>query len=194
MGGVYDTQFGRMSGMLGLTNPNTLAAFLIPYNYSSPPTDLVRLSDDVSGAPIGSLVRRHADLEDLPQRRRHPPHPRPPVQRPADQPGRAGQHDRGSGAERVRLEGHLQGQPAGGHVPRDEAGHSDAGPAAVRGAGQRPPDRAGRCPKGPRFPIRPPRGGSTRRESGSRRSSTTSSTSDGSTCGTATSSPTKRWT
>ena len=55
MGGVYDTQFGRMSGMLGLTNPNSLAAFLIPYNYSSPPTDLVKLSDDVSGAPVGSL-------------------------------------------------------------------------------------------------------------------------------------------
>jgi FtsP/CotA-like multicopper oxidase with cupredoxin domain len=55
MGGVYDRGFGRMSGMLGVTNPKSLAAMLIPYNYASPPTDLVKLSDDVSGAPIGSL-------------------------------------------------------------------------------------------------------------------------------------------
>ena len=56
MGGVYDTQFGRMSGMLGLTNPQRGNAFITPYTYASPPTDVVRLSDDVTGAPVGSLT------------------------------------------------------------------------------------------------------------------------------------------
>jgi hypothetical protein len=40
MGGVYDTQFGRMSGMLGLSNPLSPVHVLIPYGYASPPTDL----------------------------------------------------------------------------------------------------------------------------------------------------------
>ncbi len=41
MGGVYDTQFGRMSGMLGLTDPTpTTAAPFLPYSYASPPTDV----------------------------------------------------------------------------------------------------------------------------------------------------------
>jgi len=31
MGGVYDTEFGRMSGMLGLTNPTSAVHVLIPY-------------------------------------------------------------------------------------------------------------------------------------------------------------------
>ena len=42
MGGVYDTQFGRMSGMLGLSNPLSPVHVLIPYGYASPPTDLVK--------------------------------------------------------------------------------------------------------------------------------------------------------
>ena len=41
MGGVYDTQFGRMSGMLGLTDPTpTTAAPFLAYSYASPPTDV----------------------------------------------------------------------------------------------------------------------------------------------------------
>jgi FtsP/CotA-like multicopper oxidase with cupredoxin domain len=55
MGGVYDTQFGRMSGMLGLTNPQRGNAFLIPYNFASPPTDVIRGSADVDAQPVGSL-------------------------------------------------------------------------------------------------------------------------------------------
>ena len=40
MGGVYNTLFGRMSGMLGLTNPTSPVHVLIPYGYSGPPTDM----------------------------------------------------------------------------------------------------------------------------------------------------------
>jgi FtsP/CotA-like multicopper oxidase with cupredoxin domain len=56
MGGVYDVQFGRMSGMLGLTNPQRGNAFITPYNYASPPTDVIVGSPDVDAAPIGSLA------------------------------------------------------------------------------------------------------------------------------------------
>ncbi len=54
MGGVYDTQFGRMSGMLGLTNPNSALGFILPFPYSSPPTDLVKGS--LEATPIGQLA------------------------------------------------------------------------------------------------------------------------------------------
>jgi FtsP/CotA-like multicopper oxidase with cupredoxin domain len=53
MGGVYDTMFGRMAGMLGLTNPLSPVHVLIPYGYASPPTDLVRGS--VEGTPVGTM-------------------------------------------------------------------------------------------------------------------------------------------
>ena len=53
MGGVYDTQFGRMSGMLGLTNPTSPVHVLIPYGYSSPPTDVVKGS--LEQTPIGVM-------------------------------------------------------------------------------------------------------------------------------------------
>ena len=53
MGGVYDTQFGRMSGMLGLSNPLSPVHVLIPYGLASPPTDLVKGS--VEGTPIGVM-------------------------------------------------------------------------------------------------------------------------------------------
>ncbi len=56
MGGVYDTEYGRMSGMLGLELPATtsrLAQFLA-YGYASPPVDIVKGS--VTGTPIGSLA------------------------------------------------------------------------------------------------------------------------------------------
>ncbi|MCJ7613093.1 MAG: multicopper oxidase domain-containing protein, partial [Candidatus Aminicenantes bacterium] len=55
MGGVYDTQFGRMSGMLGLDNPKptSTAANFLAYGYASPPTDIIKGS--ISGTQIGSL-------------------------------------------------------------------------------------------------------------------------------------------
>ena len=53
MGGVYDTLFGRMSGMLGLSNPTSPVHVLIPYGFASPPTDLVKGS--VEGTPIGVM-------------------------------------------------------------------------------------------------------------------------------------------
>ena len=42
MGGVYDPLFGRMSGMLGLTDPTptSTAAPFLAYGYASPPTDI----------------------------------------------------------------------------------------------------------------------------------------------------------
>ena len=54
MGGVYDTQFGRMSGMLGITNPLSAAHILTPYGYASPPTDVHMGS--VQGSQIGSFA------------------------------------------------------------------------------------------------------------------------------------------
>ncbi len=54
MGGVYDTMFGRMSGMLGLTNPNSALGFILPFPFSSPPTDLVKGS--LEATPIGQLA------------------------------------------------------------------------------------------------------------------------------------------
>jgi FtsP/CotA-like multicopper oxidase with cupredoxin domain len=52
MGGVYDTGFGRMSGMLGITNPTFPG--MIPFPYSSPPTDVVKGS--LEATPIGQLA------------------------------------------------------------------------------------------------------------------------------------------
>jgi FtsP/CotA-like multicopper oxidase with cupredoxin domain len=54
MGGVYDTGFGRMSGMLGLTNPNSALGFILPFPYSSPPTDIVKGS--LESTKIGQLA------------------------------------------------------------------------------------------------------------------------------------------
>jgi len=53
MGGVYDTLFGRMSGMLGLSLQNSPNHVLIPYGLAAPPTDLVKGS--VEGTPIGVM-------------------------------------------------------------------------------------------------------------------------------------------
>jgi FtsP/CotA-like multicopper oxidase with cupredoxin domain len=55
MGGVYDTQYGRMSGMLGLELPastSQLAQFL-PYGYASPPVEIIEGS--VYGTLVGTL-------------------------------------------------------------------------------------------------------------------------------------------
>ncbi len=55
MGGVYDTQYGRMSGMIGLQLPATQSRLeqFLPYGYASPPVEIIKGS--VSGDPIGSL-------------------------------------------------------------------------------------------------------------------------------------------
>jgi FtsP/CotA-like multicopper oxidase with cupredoxin domain len=53
MGGVYDTMFGRMSGMLGLSLLNSPNHVLVPYNLASPPTDLVKGSSEAT--PVGVL-------------------------------------------------------------------------------------------------------------------------------------------
>ena len=57
MSGVFD-EYGRMSGMLGLTSPNAAAtaAPFIPYGFSSPPVDLFNgIEGDVDTVQIGSL-------------------------------------------------------------------------------------------------------------------------------------------
>jgi FtsP/CotA-like multicopper oxidase with cupredoxin domain len=54
MGGVYDTMFGRMSGMLALVNPQSNVHLLIPYGYGAPPTDLVKGS--LQGTIVGGLA------------------------------------------------------------------------------------------------------------------------------------------
>lgn len=55
MGGVYDTKYGRMSGMLGLELPtsNSQLAQFLPYGYASPPVDIFKGS--VFGTLINSL-------------------------------------------------------------------------------------------------------------------------------------------
>ncbi len=53
MSGVYDTMFGRMSGMLGDSLPTSPVHVLLPYPYSAPPTDLVQGS--VPGTPVAVL-------------------------------------------------------------------------------------------------------------------------------------------
>ena len=88
MGGVYDTLFGRMSGMLGLSLPNSPNHVLVPYGYGSPAhrsrQGLSRRDSNRGDA------RRHADLENLPQRRGYPHHPHPPVPCSSRQPPRPG--------------------------------------------------------------------------------------------------------
>lgn len=57
MSGVYD-EYGRMSGMLGLTSPiaNSINAPFIAYGYASPPVDLLKATDaDLSTTQIGTL-------------------------------------------------------------------------------------------------------------------------------------------
>jgi FtsP/CotA-like multicopper oxidase with cupredoxin domain len=53
MGGVYDTMFGRMSGMLGTSLQNSPNHVLIPFGLASPPTDLVKGS--MEATPVGSM-------------------------------------------------------------------------------------------------------------------------------------------
>ena len=194
MGGVYETMYGRMSGMLGLSLTNSPIHVLIPYPYSSPPTDIVKGSIEVdSRRDAGG---RDADLEDLPQRRGYAPDPHPLVHRAADQPRgpeRPGGR-RAGGSDRTGLEGHHQDQPAGGHLHRAAADRSNPVAGSVRGARQHPADRP-RSSRGGAAAATGTRGVVLlRTEHSSPRSRTTSSTSGGSTCGTATSSRTKRWT
>lgn len=56
MGGVYDTHYGRMSGMLGLEVPASTSqiAQFIPYGYASPPVELVK-GTDITATPMGTL-------------------------------------------------------------------------------------------------------------------------------------------
>jgi len=56
MGGVYDTMYGRMSGMLGLAIPATTSkiAQFLPYGYASPPVEIIKNTDTLS-TKMGSL-------------------------------------------------------------------------------------------------------------------------------------------
>jgi FtsP/CotA-like multicopper oxidase with cupredoxin domain len=54
MGGVYDTQFGRMSGLLGLSLQNSPNHVLVPYPYLGPPVDIHIGS--VTGSQIGAFA------------------------------------------------------------------------------------------------------------------------------------------
>jgi len=57
MGEVYDMEYGRMSGMLGLEFPVTSSAFsqFVVYGYASPPVEIVRGTANLEATPIGSL-------------------------------------------------------------------------------------------------------------------------------------------
>jgi len=57
MGEAYDTEYGRMSGMLGLELPTSSSAaqqFQL-YGYASPPVDIIKGTTDLSAVPIGAL-------------------------------------------------------------------------------------------------------------------------------------------
>ncbi|MBC2578783.1 hypothetical protein [Clostridium sp. DJ247] len=57
MGEVYDTEYGRMSGMLGLEFPVSSSNFnqFVVYGYASPPVDIVKGTANINATPIGSL-------------------------------------------------------------------------------------------------------------------------------------------
>ncbi|MEG0775428.1 hypothetical protein [Clostridium sp.] len=57
MGEVYDMEYGRMSGMLGLEFPVTSSNFnqFVVYGYASPPVEIIKGTKDLTTTPIGSL-------------------------------------------------------------------------------------------------------------------------------------------
>ena len=57
MGEVYDTQYGRMSGMLGLEFPvtNSNNNQFVVYGYASPPVEIIKGTANLTTTPIGSL-------------------------------------------------------------------------------------------------------------------------------------------
>ena len=57
MGEVYDTGYGRMSGMLGLEFPVTSSAVnqFVVYGYASPPVEIIKGTGNLNSTPIGSL-------------------------------------------------------------------------------------------------------------------------------------------
>ncbi len=57
MGEVYDTEYGRMSGMLGLEFPVTSSNFnqFVVYGYASPPVEIVKGTENLNMTTIGSL-------------------------------------------------------------------------------------------------------------------------------------------
>ncbi|GAA0719737.1 choice-of-anchor D domain-containing protein [Clostridium malenominatum] len=57
MGEVYDTMYGRMSGMLGLEFPVSSSNFnqFVVYGYASPPVEIIKGTANLNATPIGSL-------------------------------------------------------------------------------------------------------------------------------------------
>ena len=57
MGEVYDTEYGRMSGMLGLEFPVSSSNFsqFVVYGYASPPVEIIKGTADLNTIPIGSV-------------------------------------------------------------------------------------------------------------------------------------------
>lgn len=57
MGEVYDTGYGRMSGMLGLEYPVSSSNFsqFVVYGYASPPVEVIKGTANLEATPIGSL-------------------------------------------------------------------------------------------------------------------------------------------
>ena len=92
--------YGRMNATLGVELPFTSSNIqtTVPLGYIDPH------HRDHRG-------RRDPDLEDHPQRRRHPSRPLPPGQLAADRPGRLGRHRQAAGSQRVGLEGNLKMNP-----------------------------------------------------------------------------------
>ena len=125
---------GRMNATLGVEMPFTTGntQTTIPYGYIDPPTEIIHR-------------RRDPDLEDHPQRRRHPPRPLPPVQRAGDQPRRLGWRGQAARRQRDGLEGNRADEPAGRHHRGDAAEQAER---CLRGARQRAACSTRRMPPG----------------------------------------------
>ena len=99
MGATFD-EYGRMKAIAGCLDAEPDA-----HHRELHHAGLCRSADrDHQAVGLGRPDRQpdgwHADLEDHPQRRRHPSDPLPPVPRAADQPGRLGRGLQAAGTER----------------------------------------------------------------------------------------------
>ncbi len=132
---LFELDYGRMNATLGVELPFTNGGnqTTIPFGYIDPATEFI---DDLADPRAAGGGRRDPDLEDHPQRRRHPRHPLPPVQRAGDQPRGLGRGDPAARPQRAGLEGNRPDEPAGGHH-RGAPAHDAA--ASLRAPRQRPP-------------------------------------------------------
>ena len=151
-----------------------------------------RVHERGARADLAGARRRHAAVEDQPQRRGHAPHPLPHLRRAGDQPRRLGRPDPAARSAGARLEGHRPHRAPRGHHRGDAP--LDAADAVQHPVQHAPPEPGHPARAHPARATASPTSTPSRRRRSSRPPRTPSSASPGSTCGTATSSATKRTT